>query len=98
MKTISIKSTFASDYKMITANGAFGGITPKGEIFIEFFIEKPRFSHVLLETDDSGNVIQEKFEENVEIIRELQLGLLLRADVAEAFAKVLTDIVSAQQK
>lgn len=68
----------ADDYKLYYSNGAYGGLTPHGDIVCNFFFEYPSLPDV--ETADfvEGKVVPNETEsKELEIIRELQTGIII---------------------
>ena len=78
----------ASDYKIIPATGASGGISPQGEIIFDFFVEKLETDAVVIEQLEPGK-IKELSREGDKIIRELQVGIVIRPDIAHSIGKFL---------
>jgi hypothetical protein len=86
-----IKITFkkALDYRIIPVTGAWGGINPQGEIILDLFVEK-------LEVPDSVKIKVEPDHPPVEIaiegqvhIRESQIGVVVRPDIARSIGEWL---------
>ncbi len=84
--TISVKYRRSNEFKYIPATGAFGGPSPQGEIICNFFVENQEYPEdlkLILDPDtrkvikESGPTLSEKI-----IIRELQIGLVMRPDIA----------------
>lgn len=73
-------------YRMIAANGIFGGITPRGELRIDFFSEYSEVpKSVTLRITKEGTVTEEQ-DTNPRIVRMIQMGVLVPADHIESFA------------
>lgn len=90
MKEVKIYFTKAKDYKIAPANGAWGGITPQGDIAVDFYIEKGNIPDSLNYTiDEKTKEIKEEKREGNKQIRELQYGLLIRPDIAYIIGKWL---------
>jgi hypothetical protein len=77
-------------YRLLPATGAFGGPTPNGDVIIEFFVERPTAPEkVILQLDPSGP--KELKGETGKIVREIQVGILLRPDRAYSIGKWLME-------
>lgn len=85
--TVKIEYLYDSEYAPAYANGAYGGIGPKGEITINFFFERnsdPADS--LLEADENGNLTREvpidpeDFQKT--IVREVFSGVIVNKRTA----------------
>jgi hypothetical protein len=84
-----IKSNF---FRVIYAEGAFGGINTKGHINFSFFNERnalPQMSELDIETDDNGTVKilgPEKTTQSKEgIVRELEVDVNMSLEAAVSF-------------
>lgn len=88
-KKIEFTNTFSNDYRIITATGAFGGVSPNGEIVFDLYVDKP------IAPKNEEFVVNDKHElKKVGVIsesvdkfeRQRQIGIVLRADVAKMVA------------
>lgn len=94
-ESIVFKYTKANDYRIVTANGAYGGPEPTGGIKVDFFIESleyPNLQRFELEGTKLGKEVRRIPGEN-NWVRELQIGLLLSRDVAETIGNWLLEKV-----
>ena len=72
----------AKDYRLIPVTGVFGGVSPNGESILDFFVERQESPEsVEIEVDGSGTV-KELSKEGGKIIREKQIGVVMRPDIA----------------
>lgn len=80
------------DYKIYPVNGAWGGPTARNDIIVNFFVERqemPREEvHSIGENGSLGPIEKEQKEE-VQIARELQVGIVLNPDQALDIAEWL---------
>ncbi|PKN30747.1 MAG: hypothetical protein CVU64_02020 [Deltaproteobacteria bacterium HGW-Deltaproteobacteria-21] len=90
---INVKYTKSPDYKIMAATGAFGGPTPQGEILCNFFIEfQEPPEHQVLTIGEGGEVKREMTKVGkAYFTRELQVGVLLRPDLARVIGKWLIE-------
>ncbi|MGA9756110.1 MAG: hypothetical protein WBV23_13315 [Desulfobaccales bacterium] len=80
-------------YRLLPATGAFGGPSPTGDIIVDFFVERQTHPEkIILELDPSGP--KEIKREGERIVREIQVGILLRPDRAHAIGKWLIEKAS----
>ncbi|MCK9375697.1 MAG: hypothetical protein M0P73_06060 [Syntrophobacterales bacterium] len=78
------------DYKLIAATGVHGGPIPAGDILVEFFVERRTApDNITLEIGE--NKPKEISRKGGKFVREIQVGILLRADVAYSIGKWLID-------
>jgi hypothetical protein len=91
MPEITIKFTKARDYKIITANGVWGGVGPLGDVIFDFYVEKlevPDTQRIKVEP----NLPAEELERQGEMhVRESQAGIILRPDIAHTIGKWLVE-------
>ena len=56
--SIKYKYIFRDDYNPKYANGAYGGLTPRGEISINFFYERPALPNEQIHSIENGQIGQ----------------------------------------
>lgn len=97
-KRIKIKYEKSKDFRSVAATGAWGGVTPQREIICNFFIEQTKMpENIGLEVEiDTGKIKEIAHKIDVlEHIRELQVGVVMRPDIAKLVGEWL--IKKAQQ-
>lgn len=78
------------DYKLIGATGVHGGLIPSGDILAEFFVEHRNApDSVILNLSESPP--KEIKREGGNFVRTLQIGILLRPDMAYTIGKWLIE-------
>ena len=89
MPEIKIAFRKAADYRIIPVTGAWGGVNPQGEIVFDLFVEK-------LEVPESVQIKVEPGRPPVEIaregqvhVRESQIGIVVRPDIARSLGEWL---------
>ena len=81
----------SKDYRLIPVTGAYGGISPRGDVIIDFYVERldsPK--EVTMEIDEDGKAT-EKSRVGQRYIRERQFGIVLRPDVALSIGRFILD-------
>jgi hypothetical protein len=84
-KEISIKYEKSQDFKYIPATGAGGALSPQGEIICNFFIEQidfPKTGKIIIDQETQEHIEDRDQNENIDITRELQVGVVMRPDIA----------------
>lgn len=85
---ISYKKT--SDYKVVPAAGVFGGPTGQGDILINFYVEyRVLPESVEVEINPDGSAEETPKVAKDAFIRELNTGILMRADIAKSVGEWL---------
>jgi len=73
----------ASDYRIISPTGAWGGPTTNGSVFVELYVERQLHpQEESLVVDETTNAILPGQPIDTNLGREIQAGLILRADTA----------------
>src|SRR5258708_4794489 len=94
-----IKGNF---FRVIHADGAFGGISPTGDIFFSLFSQRPPIPQLTVQPiKENGELGDEILEDRVTregFIREIEVGISVRPEVAEALIKFLQDKVEQYNK
>lgn len=103
VSTRKVKYTYrkADDYKIIFANGVYGGITPRNELkfdFIHEYKETPGIEIIPVKEDGSPAPIEKEIPEEIEITRELKIGIILNLDQAESIGRWMLAKVEAFKK
>jgi len=83
-------------YQILAVNGAYGGMTPRGDLMCHFFYEyAPPPSEELLPITEEGKLgpKEEGVKEEVELVRELRVGIVLNPVQAESIANWILDKV-----
>ncbi len=88
----------ATDYRIIHATGAVGGITPSGNLKLDLYTEfgfSPDKDEWILNPDGTLNeqVVSPQATEIIEVIRQKQAGIVIGIDEAENIAKWLLEKV-----
>ncbi len=99
--SIKFKYIFPDDYNPVYVNGAVGGISPRGEIVINFFFERqglPKSQTYELSAEGTlGNEIAIEPEEP-KIIRYIQNGIILHLDKAKEIHKWFGELIQKLEK
>jgi len=95
---IQFHYNMSNHYRVIHADGAFGGITPTGLINMNIFSERRPLPdlNVYKITDDNkiGEEIMEMRVGKNGVIREVESGILIDLEKAESLAKWLNDKIT----
>ncbi|MBN1150546.1 hypothetical protein JXA84_04920 [candidate division WOR-3 bacterium] len=87
-------------YKSHYINGVIGGLTPKGDLKLDFFSENfpvpNSVVHELLENNNLGKEIQRELSEG--IIREIECGLVMNLETAKSINQWLTEKIKEIEK
>lgn len=91
-KNIKIYFSKTKDYKVIPVTGVWGGVAPGGDIFFDLFIDrKDNPEYIELKINDQNRTEEVMREGEEKIIREYQIGIILRPDNALTIGKWLID-------
>lgn len=97
--TLSFKYIFTYDYNPVYVNGAHGGISPRGEIIANFYLERPplpnEITHAINPDGSIGADIIEADPKNLNstIVRYVSSGVVLNYQNAKALHAWLGDKV-----
>lgn len=92
---VKFRYIFDDRYNPQYANGAFGGITPHGEVVLNFYFERmniPYEQEFSLQPDGTVGALQ-KNEPDSKYIRYVQNGVILSQQDARAFAQWLLKLL-----
>lgn len=90
-EVVKIKFGKSNDYKMIPATGAWGGLSPNNEVVFDLFVEKHVYPESIELEIQNGKQAEEKQKQKEEhvFIREAQIGVVLRPDIAYSLGEWL---------
>jgi len=88
MPEIKIEFKKATDYRIIPATGAWGGVNPQGEIIFDLFVEKLEIESVRLRVEPGRPPVEAAREGQIQV-RESQIGVVVRADIARSIGEWL---------
>ena len=86
-----IKSNF---WRVIKADGAIGGITPRGDVFFSLYNERVPLPDVTVQAIENGRLSAEIIEERTTaegILREIEVGVNMDLDTAKALVRWLQE-------
>ena len=88
------------DYRVVYANGAFGGVTPRGDIKFELFIEYVKAPETIVHsmTPDGLGPEIERLPDRTPITRESQVGVIMSPNQAKSLAHWLLGKLSEVEK
>jgi len=102
-KEIKFKYIFSKDYNPKYANGAYGGITPKGEITVNFYFERQGLpntqTHKISDEGKLSNDIETEPKDLLKsMIRFVDTGVILNLASAKDLIAWLTEKVELFEK
>jgi len=88
---ISVKYIRSNDFKFVAATGAYGGVNPQAEIICNFYVESRKYPETMkvVIDDEMHSFKEERAEEEEQLIRELQFGVVMRPDIAKTIGEWL---------
>ena len=87
---IPIEYKYDPDYRIIAANGMYGGVTSRGDLRVDFFVEHqpaPEPGEFVYQTQPDGSVEEIHKPKKRKQVRRVQIGVLLPAQHIEGFAQ-----------
>lgn len=89
------------DYRIYPVNGVWGGISGRGDLICNFFVEHhevPKEEVHSLKEDGSLGPLEKKPREEVRVIRDLQVGILVNREQAVSIANWILEKVKEYEK
>src|SRR5689334_19837680 len=95
-QTIDFHFIKSAEYRSYHADGAVGSITPRGGVYISFYLERaPIPQKVTFELKETGQLGDELRVEGKEgVIRELEFGVAMDANTAENLKNWLAEVIA----
>ncbi|MGH9968160.1 MAG: hypothetical protein ACREBG_10070 [Pyrinomonadaceae bacterium] len=97
---ISFNYVKSNLFRVIHADGAWGGLSPRGDIHIAFYNERaaiPDFSKVVF-SQSRRLVESETFEASSELVREVEVDVIVDLTTAKALRTWLDTMISALEE
>lgn len=93
---IKIEWEYDKDYRMVPANGMWGGLTPKGDLHIEFFVEVlptpgPEATAFFRDAVSGSYNERPKTLEKARIVRKVQVGVMIPHQQIPSFTEWFKD-------
>jgi hypothetical protein len=88
-KQIDIIYEYDANYRLVATNGIYGGITPRGDLKADFFVEffaVPKSTQLKVTEEGKGEEQPIHLSESY-IARKIQIGILVPPDQIESFGK-----------
>ena len=95
-QTVELRYTRAPDFRTVHADGVYGGITPAGQLRMEFFVAVRKSQDIeVCEIKDNklGKPLSMEGAEPGVILREKQVSVVMSFDAAKALLPWLKDKV-----
>lgn len=89
MSEVKIAFRKGPDYKIIAVTGAWGGVNPQGEIVFDLFVEKLELPESIRLKIEPGRPPEEIAREGQVHVRESQVGVVVRPDIARSLGEWL---------
>ena len=102
--TVTFRYIFADDYNPVAANGVYGGVTPNGEIVVNFYLERHALPHAEIhQLTQEGRVAEIVEREPADVqrtfVRFITNGIVVDTGVAKIIYAWLGDqIAKAEQQ
>ena len=97
---VRFRYIFPEDYNPVYANGVHGGLTPRGEVVMNFFLERlglPYSQTHDVRDQKLGKVVRKEPEQPV-IVRYVTTGVVLTIDNAKTIHKWLGDWIDRAER
>lgn len=101
-KKLRIEYKKSNSFRVIHADGAYGGTSPRLQLFIAFYSERFPIPQVLTyETSETGAPIKELVSERESkegVFREVEVGVTMDINAAKGFATWLNEQITELEK
>lgn len=99
-KEITFEYLKSNDYKIVPVTGAVGGLNAYGDLVVNLHYERPpipkKLTHFI---DNNGHLDSDPIVETKDsIIRDVQIGLSMRPEIARELARWLNEQIDKMDK
>jgi hypothetical protein len=87
VSTLDFHFIKTANYRTHHADGAYGGLTPRGDVYFEFFVERLPTPNMITQSVSNEGILGDtiKTETKTGIIREIECGVVMDILSAKAF-------------
>lgn len=97
--TVEISFVRDQEYKVYPATGAWGGVSPNGEVYVDFFVEKRQTpDKLVLDFEGTKQVGERREPDPQNLVRECLAGLVLDPSTARSIGEFLLSLADRVQK
>ena len=101
-KTVTVDYIKSNSFRVVHADGIFGGLTPSLDIHIDIWSHRQpipqRSIYKVTEDGKLGSELQDERIVRADFVREVEVGVVLDANVAKSLIKWLQDKVKQVEK
>jgi hypothetical protein len=101
-KTVQFHYIKGNFFRVVHVDGIFGGLSPTGDIFASFFSQRPPIPRLTVQSVNEKGELGEELLPESEIrdglVREIEVGVVMRPEVAENLIKWLQTQVDSYKK
>lgn len=84
-KRFAITYKESPHYRHVQVNGAYGGPTPSGDVFMAVYSDRLHFPDSgIIEINDEGESLPETIEAKRGLVREVEVGITMSLETAKA--------------
>ena len=99
-RQVKFRFEFDPGYRLIGANGIWGGVTPRGDLRLDFFVESQgipdHVTHLITSDNRLGPELNRVQQDG--IIRRIQVGVLLSLDQADSIADFIKQKIADRRR
>jgi len=100
---IKLRYLRSNYFRVIHADGVFGGFTPQGNIFPSLFSDRAPLPDVTIHAGDAGGVLGKELLDrrevsNETVTRELEVGISMNLNVAKSLLEWLKERIEIGEK
>ena len=88
------------NYRIIASNGIWGGMTPRGDMRLDFFVESQAMPESVTNKVEKGRIGKEtkRVPAGRKIVRKIQVGILMTPELADSVADFIKEKLTAFRK
>jgi len=96
--TVEVRFERDAAYRVYPAVGAWGGLSPNGEVHVDFYVEsRQNPEKLLLDLEDGEQVGERRVPDPQPFVREALFGLVVRPDIARLIGDFLIGLADKAQ-
>lgn len=99
LRKLQISYKESPHYRVVHANGAYGGVSPLGELVMALYSERMQFpDRAVIRFDSNGIPSPEEFQIEQGVVREIEVGVMLDLKSAKSLAEWLEQKIAVLER
>jgi len=99
-RTVQVDFIKGSNFRVVSADGVYGGLTSDGSIHMNFWMQRPPIPQTTIHAVNEDGTIGEEIDktQRCDIVRDVDVSVVVRIETARAIRDWLDDKIRAHDR